>query len=170
MTSKRPSQGRHGSRAGRRMAWGFAGLLLVAPCAPGFAGQAPAARTRVLVSTDVGGTDPDDLQSMVHLLVYADSLDLEGLVSSPFGPGRKEHILHVIDLYERDYPNLKTYSDRYPAPDALRALTKQGGIERAGWSGVGAASEGSEWIIQCARRKDPRPLHVLVWGGIEDVA
>ena len=29
-------------------------------------------RHRVVVSTDVGGTDPDDFQSMVHLLVYAD--------------------------------------------------------------------------------------------------
>ncbi len=64
-------------------------------------------RLRVLVSTDIGGTDPDDFQSMVHLLVYADALDIEGLVSSPYGPGRKEHILEVIDQYARDYPNLK---------------------------------------------------------------
>src|SRR5262245_10479144 len=42
-------------------------------------------RHRVLVSTDIGGTDPDDYQSMVHLLVYADCFDIEGLVSSPFG-------------------------------------------------------------------------------------
>ena len=26
-------------------------------------------RHRVIVSTDIGGTDPDDFQSMVHLLV-----------------------------------------------------------------------------------------------------
>jgi hypothetical protein len=51
----------------------------------------------VLVSTDIGGTDPDDFQSMVHLLVYADLFDIEGLISSPFGPGRKGHILEVID-------------------------------------------------------------------------
>jgi hypothetical protein len=41
---------------------------------------------RVLVSTDIGGTDPDDFQSMVHLLVYADVLDIEGLVSSSLMP------------------------------------------------------------------------------------
>src|SRR5947209_6073939 len=39
-------------------------------------------RHRVLVSTDIGGTDPDDFQSLVHLLVYADHFDIEGLVSS----------------------------------------------------------------------------------------
>ena len=27
-----------------------------------------AGRPRVIVSTDIGGTDPDDLQSMVHFL------------------------------------------------------------------------------------------------------
>src|SRR5687767_3196430 len=83
-------------------------------------------RHRVVVSTDIGGTDPDDFQSMVHLLLYADVLDLEGLISSPYGPGRKEHILQVIDCYERDYPNLRTYSERYPTADVLRSITKQG--------------------------------------------
>jgi hypothetical protein len=124
----------------------------------------------VIVSTDIGGTDPDDFQSMVHLLVYADVLDIEGIISSPFGPGRKEHILQVIDCYEKDCANLKTYSDRYPTPDALRAITRQGETERAPYAGVWRSTEGSQWIVACARRDDPRPLHVLVWGGIEDLA
>src|SRR5699024_6734168 len=54
-------------------------------------------RYRVVVSTDIGGTDPDDFQSMVHLLLYADVLDIEGLISSPYGPGRKEDSLRAID-------------------------------------------------------------------------
>lgn len=29
-------------------------------------------RYRVIVSTDIGGSDPDDFQSMVHYLLYAD--------------------------------------------------------------------------------------------------
>lgn len=127
-------------------------------------------RYRVVVSTDIGGTDPDDFQSMVHLLLYADVLDIEGLISSPYGPGRKKHILEVIDHYEQDYRNLKSYSAKYPTPDALRAITKQGAAERAGYQGVGASTEGSEWIIERARTDNPRPLHVLVWGGIEDLA
>src|SRR5215216_2155515 len=92
---------------------------------PGRQGALDGVRHRVLVSTDIGGTDPDDQQSMVHLLLYADVFDLEGLVSSPYGPGRKSHILEVIDRYEQDFPNLRTYSDRYPTPDAVRAITKQ---------------------------------------------
>jgi hypothetical protein len=133
-------------------------------------GLAAAEKPRVLVSTDIGGTDPDDFQSMVHFLVYADRFDIEGLVSSPFGPGRKEHILQVIDHYARDYANLKTHSEEYPSPDALRAMTKEGALDSPGPNGVGVATEGSSWIVRCARRADARPLYVLVWGGIEDLA
>ena len=132
--------------------------------------QAGNLRHRVVISTDIGGTDPDDFQSMVHLLVYADVLDIEGLISSPYGPGRKEHILEVIDCYDKDYKNLRTYSDEYPSADALRSLTKQGETETAPYAGFRDSTEGSRWIVECARRNDPRPLHVLVWGGIEDLA
>ncbi len=126
-------------------------------------------RPRVIVSTDIGGTDPDDFQSMVHFLVYSDMFDVEGLISSPYGPGRKAHLLQVIDNYAVDYPNLKTHSARYPTPDDLRRVTKQGAID-SGAPAPGRASEGSEWIVRSARRQDPRPLWILVWGGIDDLA
>jgi len=144
---------------------GLASLAALAAYAP-----QPAERPRVIVSTDIGGTDPDDFQSMVHFLLYADMFEVEGLISSPYGPGRREHILQVVDRYAADYPSLKTYSDRYPAPDALRGVTKQGAIDSAPPGGVGRPTEGSEWIIRSARRNDPRPLWVLVWGGIDDLA
>ncbi len=127
-------------------------------------------RYRIVVSSDIGGTDPDDFQSMVHFLVYADMFDVEGLISSPYGPGRKEHLLQVINLYERDYANLVTHSNRYPVPDALRAITKQGALGSPGPGGISTPTEGSDWIVRCARRADPRPLFILVWGGIEDLA
>lgn len=134
------------------------------------AGALAGERPRVVVSTDIGGTDPDDFQSLVHLLLYADVLDIEGLVSSPWGPGRREHILEVIDRYEIDYASLRSHSDRYPAPEALRALAKQGATDSAIGPGIGRPTEGSDWLVRCARRDDPRPLFVLVWGGIEDLA
>ena len=128
-------------------------------------------RPRVVVSSDIGGTDFDDFQSMVHFFVYADRFDIEGIVSSSTGgPGRKADILKVIDAYERDHANLKSYSDGYPTPDALRAISKQGAIESAGLPGFGKPTEGSEWIVKCAKRSDPRPLWILVWGGIDDLA
>jgi hypothetical protein len=150
-------------------------LIISATLASGVSGASrlaadTAARPRVIVSSDIGGTDPDDFQSMVHLLLCADDLDLEGLISSPYGPGRREHILEVITRYERDFPALRARSPRYPEPSALRAMAKQGALESPGPAGVGAATEGSDWIVRCARRADPRPLWVLVWGGLEDLA
>jgi len=135
---------------------------------PSFSEDPP--RHRVIVSTDIGGSDPDDFQSMVHLLLYADELDIEGLISSPWGEGRKQDILDVIDLYEQDFANLQQHSDTYPTPETLRAVTKQGGINVASNEGFGQSTEGSEWLVNAARHDDPRPLHVLVWGNIEDLA
>jgi hypothetical protein len=127
-------------------------------------------RHRVVVTSDIGGTDPDDYQSMAHLLLYADTLEIEGLISSPFEREGKDKILEVIDAYARDFPNLHTWSAAYPEPGALRALTKQGGVRPAPYSGLRGTTEGSEWIVRCARRDDPRPLHVLVWGALEELA
>jgi hypothetical protein len=59
-------------------------------------------RPRVIVSTDIGGTDPDDFQCIVHFLVDADMFDVEGLIASPYGAGRREHVLEIIDRYAAD--------------------------------------------------------------------
>jgi hypothetical protein len=126
-------------------------------------------KLRVMASTDLGGTDSDDEQSMVHFLVYADHWDVEGLISSPWGDGRKEDILAIIDYYEQDYPNLVTHSD-YPTPEHLRSVTKQGAIDQAPDEGYSEPTEGSEWIYQMAMRDDPRPLWITICGVPDDVA
>lgn len=80
---------------------------------------------RVIVSTDIGESDPDDFQSMVHLLVYADTLNIEGLVSSPPFEGSTEQIKEVIGAYATDYPNLVRHSNNFPKPEYLLEITKQ---------------------------------------------
>lgn len=128
-------------------------------------------KQRVLVSTDIGGTDPDDNQSMAHLLMYTDCFDLEGLVSSPsYGSGNKEEILRMIDLFEKDLPKLSKHIDGLMTPEQLRAITKQGRKGAAPYCGYTAPTEGSEWIVECARRESDRPLWISVWGGLDDVA
>ncbi len=127
-------------------------------------------RYRVIISTDIGGGDEDDIQSMVHYLLYSDLFDTEGIISSPPQKGRKKDILKVIDKYQKDYINLKTHSDKYPAPDYLRSIAKQGAINPAPEKGHSGPTEGSKWIVHCAKKKDTRPLYVLVWGAITDVA
>jgi hypothetical protein len=146
-------------------------VLAAAICALACAAEASnVQRHRVLISTDIGGTDPDDFQSLIHYLTYADRFETEGLISSPPGVGRKEDVLRIIDRYEVDYPKLKRRSATFPTPDTLRAVTKQGETDRAPGKGWRRATEGSRWIVRCAMKDDSRPLYVLVWGGLEDVA
>ena len=133
--------------------------------------QQPTERFRVLISTDIGGTDPDDNQSMAHLLMYSNEFDLEGLVSSPsFGSGSASEIYRMIDVYEKDLPRLSRHVRGLMKPKALRRLVKQGRTDELPPCGYGESTEGSQWIVKQARRNDPRPLYVLVWGCLEDVA
>lgn len=128
-------------------------------------------KPRILISSDIGGTDPDDNQSMIHLFMYSELFNIEGLLSSPsFGEGNKEEILRMISLYEKDLPKLKKHQKRLLSPDYLRSITKQGRHGAAPYIGYTTATEGSEWIIKCAKKESKQPLWVLVWGGLEDVA
>ena len=128
-------------------------------------------KPRILVSTDIGGTDPDDNQSMAHLLMYSDMFTIEGLVSSPsYGLGNKEEILRMIDLYAKDMPELQQHKKELADPDYLRSITRQGRKGAAPLKGYIEPTEGSEWIIKCAKRENQQPLWVLVWGGLDDLA
>jgi hypothetical protein len=128
-------------------------------------------KPRILISTDIGGTDPDDNQSMAHLLMYADRFQLEGLISSPsYGKGSIAEILRMIDLYEKDLPKLKKHTKGYPSPEFLRSITKQGRHGSVPYKGYLSATEGSNWIIKSAKKKSGQPVWVLVWGGLDDVA
>lgn len=71
----------------------LAALMLDTATAQPYGGALDGERFRVIISTDIGGSDPDDFQSMVHYLVYADLFDTEGLIASPPHAGRKAHIL-----------------------------------------------------------------------------
>ncbi len=126
---------------------------------------------RVIISTDIGGTDPDDNQSMTHLLMYTDRINLVGLISSPsYGSGSKEEMLRMIDLYEQDYPVLKKHNPQLMSPEQLRPLCKQGRSGLMPLRGYAEPTEGSEWIVSQARKQSNQPLWILVWGTLEDVA
>ncbi len=138
----------------------------------GLSAQKPVpVKPRILISTDIGGTDPDDNQSMTHFLMYSDLFNIEGLVSSPsYGNGSKEEILRMIDLYEKDFPKLKKYQKNLATPDYLRSVSTQGKRGNASYAGYTTATEGSNWIIRCAKKKSSQPLWILGWGGLEDLA
>ena len=129
-------------------------------------------KPRIIVSTDIGGTDCDDYQSVLHLLMYSDLFDIEGIISNPTGgKSTKDEILLMIDYYEEDYPYLLKHYPNIMSPKNLRKITKEGRIGLAPYKGYGEPTEGSKWIVRQAREKiDERPLWILAWGTLEDVA
>jgi Protein of unknown function (DUF1593) len=76
-----------------------------------------AERPRLAVLTDMGG-DPDDQQSMIRLMVYANEFDLELLIATAAGtPGelkeaitRPDLIHRIIDAYGEVLPNLQKHA------------------------------------------------------------
>ncbi|SFB32360.1 nucleoside hydrolase-like domain-containing protein [Algoriphagus aquimarinus] len=154
----------------RRSISGLLALLFFASLLSCSQAQDKPHKPRVLISSDIGGTDPDDFQSMIHLLMYADKFQIEGLVSSPYGEGNTQNFQHMIDLYEKDYNQLLPHAPELPTPQSLRKITKQGQKDAAPFKGYTSPTEGSEWIIKCAKKESEQPLWVLVWGGIEDLA
>lgn len=143
------------------------------------AGAAAGERPRLAVLTDIGG-DPDDQQSLIRLMVYANEFELEALIASASGtPGelkqaitRPELIREIIGGYERVLPNLKRHATGWPEPEQLRQRVKSGNPQRGrGAIGEGHDTEGSRFLIE---RIDAgaaaRPLNICIWGGQTDLA
>ncbi len=148
-------------------------LALLLCLAAGSALSTPA-KPRVLVLTDMGA-DPDDQQSLVRLLLYANQLDIEGLVATTScwqrDRIRPDFITAALDAYDTVQPNLNLHEPGFPPADDLRAVVKRG-LPVYGMQGVGEGhdSEGSDWILEMLARDDKRPLWVTIWGGANTLA
>src|SRR4051812_13568879 len=134
----------------------------------------PIVKPRLFVLTDLSN-EPDDEESLVRLLVYADQYDLEGLVATTSNWLRKnprQDLIHRdLAAYEKVQPNLSKHAPGFPTADALRAVTRSGQTEY-GMSAVGPGrtTGGSALLIEAADRPDERPLWVSVWGGANTLA
>ena len=138
-----------------------------------------AERPRLAVLTDIGG-DPDDQQSLVRLLVYANELEIEALIASAAGTRgelkqsvtRPDLIRATIEAYGQVRPNLARHARGWPTAEQLLAVVKSGNRfrERA-HIGEGHDTEGSRFLIE---RIDAgpaeRPLNISIWGGQTDFA
>ena len=147
-------------------------VLLVVCGLPLLAGATT--KPRVLVLTDMGA-DPDDEQSLVRLLLYANQLDIEGIVATTScwqqHNIRPDFIHTILDAYAKVQPNLLLHEPGFPTADTLRARVKEG-MPKYGLTGVGEGmdTEGSDWIIRVLEQDDDRPLWISVWGGPNTLA
>lgn len=130
---------------------------------------------RLIVTTDLGGSDPDDIQSMIHLLVCSNVIDIEGLISSQAwvdDPDKTARISEVVEQFGEVLPRLKKHAEGYPDIDYLRSVVKRGQT-LAHMNGVGPDkdSPGSELIISAVDKKsDRRPVWLAAWGGMNTIA
>jgi hypothetical protein len=128
---------------------------------------------RVLVSTDLGG-DPDDIQSLIHILHCSDILRIEGIVSSP-GPGSTNGVAGIREWVQRtdlDFLRASGHAELMDEATVLAGVRQ--GATAPGAPAPGRATAGSRWIVERALAPDPlvlaRPLWILAWGSLTDVA
>lgn len=130
---------------------------------------------RLIVTTDLGGTDPDDTQSMIHLLLCSNAIDIEGLISSQVwidDPDKTAKISNIIEQFGKVLPRLNKHAKGYPNLNQLRAIIKQGQpYSNMAGVGQGKDSPGSELIISAVdKKKDRRPVWLAAWGGMNTIA
>ena len=131
-------------------------------------------RARVVVLTDIAN-EPDDQMSLVRFLVYSNQFDVEGLVATTstwLRKGTRPDVIHtVVDAYAQVRPNLERHATGFPAAERLKGVVVAG---QPGYGmaavGPGRASAGSALVLDAARRADPRPLWISVWGGANTLA
>lgn len=149
-------------------------LIAFAHAAAATATDQPGPRQRMVVLTDIEA-DPDDTQSLVRLLLYANSIDIEAIVATTSVHQKDriapESIRKVIDAYEKVHGNLAKHQRGFPSSQSLQDLVTVG-LPLYGMQGVGddKDSPGSNRIIELLEEDDDRPLWISVWGGPNTLA
>ena len=148
-------------------------------------------KPRLVVLTDIGDCDvePDDMESAVRLMSYADCFEIEAIMTTvgwncdPYPEEWTKFLDKVVDAYSIDVYNLRQRSSQksflslkeengkqrlgyWPSAEYIRSRT-MAGSHRAGIGviGEGNDSEGSDFLIRLADEDDDRPIWVAAWGG-----
>jgi hypothetical protein len=157
---------------------------------PVYADQEPEQKNlkpRIVVLTDIApnNVEPDDMESIIRLLVHADLYEIEALIAttgwSNTGNSERIDLIHdALAAYKKDLPNLikrsgqkkfakdesKQETGYWPSVDYLRSRTVLGSTKMGmKFIGDGNDSDGSNLIIKMADENDERPIWVSVWGG-----
>jgi Protein of unknown function (DUF1593) len=128
------------------------------------AADKPLPRLRVVVETDAGG-DPDDEQSLVRFLLYANEWDVEAIVANrPTARDRENRnpertglgiVRRLVDAYGKCHANLVLHDARYTSVEVLQSACV------AGYDDTNAAVDK---LIAIVDRPDARPVWYSDWG------
>ncbi len=121
-------------------------------------------RLRVIIETDAGG-DPDDEQSLVRFLLYANEWDVEGIIANrpTARDGENKNpertglgiVRRLIEAYGQCYPNSIKHDRRYPTTEYLLRRTV---------AGYNDTDEAVNLIISAGDSLDSRPIWYSDWG------
>lgn len=146
------------------------GFLLAACGSAAAEDAAPSERVRLIIETDAGG-DPDDEQSLVRFLLYANEWDIEGLIANRplardgenLNPVRTGDgiVRRMIEAYGECHPFLVQHDPRFPTAAELLGRTV---------GGFDDTDAGVDLIIAAVGRPDPRPVWYSDWGTDQGVA
>jgi len=136
--------------------------------------NAPETRERLIILTDMEN-EPDDSQTMVRLLMYANEIDIEGLIAVTSRWVQEdvfpESIEDRITAYGCVLENLEKHADGWPAAEQLLAVAAGGqigfGMDAVG---KGQTSRGAKLIIEAVDRDDERPVNVAINAGANTLA
>lgn len=146
------------------------GLLALILGYPG-AGQAQQdTREKVIILTDIG-QDPDDQQSLIRALLYANDINIQGILPTYIPGGRpvQPGLIHAtLAAYKKDLPHLRLHDSRYP-PAELLAGRIRAGLNTNSKVGAGYNSAAAKHIIYMVDRSTD-PVWILVWGGSRELA
>ena len=147
-------------------------------------------KPRLVVMTDIGDCDvePDDMESAIRLMAYADMFEIEAIMTTvgwncdPYPEEWAQYLDKVVEAYGKDVHNLMARSRQ----KEFLSLDKENGKQPIGYwpsmeyvksrcmagshkAGIGVIgkdndTEGSEFLIKLADEDDDRPIWVATWG------
>lgn len=151
----------------------------------------PQLKPRIIVMTDIGPAEvePDDNESTVRLLAYADRFEIEGIITTvgwncdPYPNDWADYLTSVVDGYRIDVNKLMKRSNQegflspeeengrqmlgyWPSADYIASRCVFGS-QKAGIGVIGPDNDtdGSRLIIKVVdEAEDERPVWCLAWG------
>ncbi len=112
-------------------------------------------KPRVFIFTDINidAGDPDDRQSLAHLMWYANELEIEGIVPDRIEYGGYEACNQVLQTYVSDFVKYDFEQRGFTSPDEMKGRVAK------------SAKEGKEMFYRAATSAES-PLYVLIWGNM----
>jgi hypothetical protein len=112
-------------------------------------------KPRVFIFTDINidSGDPDDRQSLVHLLWYANELEIEGIIPERWDARGLEACNMALGCYEKDYTDYHFKVHGYPTAKYLKQK-------------IAKDTADVYPLFKKAAEKEDLPLYVLIWGNM----